>query len=163
MRGTTVPGSGMVAGYTHRSRGPPVDVAPLLALAAGAVAVAAAARRLGWQAPLLLVLVGFGVSFVPGVPQFAIDGDLLLAVVLPPLLYSASLEVSYADLRALLRPIVQLGVGLVVVTAVVVALVAHAVVPGLSLPAALVLGAVVAPRTRCRPRPSGGSSACPGR
>lgn len=145
MRGTTVPGSGMVAGYTHRSRGPPVDVAPLLALAAGAVAVAAAARRLGWQAPLLLVLVGFGVSFVPGVPQFAIDGDLLLAVVLPPLLYSASLEVSYADLRALLRPIVQLGVGLVVVTAVVVALVAHAVVPGLSLPAALVLGAVVAP------------------
>jgi len=145
VRGTTVPGSGMVAGYTHRSRGPPVDVAPLLALAAGAVAVAAAARRLGWQAPLLLVLVGFGVSFVPGVPEFAIDGDLLLAVVLPPLLYSASLEVSYADLRALLRPIVQLGVGLVVVTAVVVALVAHAVVPGLSLPAALVLGAVVAP------------------
>ncbi|SFC91345.1 Na+/H+ antiporter [Klenkia taihuensis] len=122
-----------------------MDVAPLLALAAGAVAVAAAARRLGWQAPLLLVLVGFAVSFVPGVPEFAIDGDLLLAVVLPPLLYSAALEVSYADLRALLRPIVQLGVGLVVVTAVVVALVAHAVVPGLSLPAALVLGAVVAP------------------
>jgi Na+/H+ antiporter len=122
-----------------------VDVAPLLALAVGAVAVTAVARRLGWQAPLLLVLVGFAASFVPGVPEFSIDGDLLLAVVLPPLLYSAALEVSYADFRALLRPIVQLGVGLVVVTAVVVALVAHAVVPGLSLPAALVLGAVVAP------------------
>ena len=122
-----------------------MDVAPLLALAFGAVAVTAVARRLGWQAPLLLVLVGFGASFVPGVPEFSIDGDLLLAVVLPPLLYSAALEVSYADFRALLRPIVQLGVGLVVVTAVVVALVAHAVVPGLSLPAALVLGAVVAP------------------
>jgi CPA1 family monovalent cation:H+ antiporter len=122
-----------------------VDVAPLLALALGAVAVTAVARKLGRPAPLLLVLVGFVASFVPGVPAFTIDGDLLLAVVLPPLLYSASLEVSYADFRALLRPIVQLGVGLVVVTTVVVALVAHAVVPGLSLPAALVLGAVVAP------------------
>lgn len=122
-----------------------MDVAPLLALAVGAVGVTAVARKLGRPAPLLLVLVGFAASFVPGVPQFTIDGDLLLAVVLPPLLYSASLEVSYADFRALLRPIVQLGVGLVVVTTVVVALVAHAVVPGLSLPAALVLGAVVAP------------------
>ncbi len=84
-------------------------------------------------------------------------------MVLPPLLYSASLEVSYADLRALLRPIVQLGVGLVVVTAVVVALVAHAVVPGLSLPAALVLVRWSPRRTRCPPRRSGGSSACPGR
>ncbi|KQS68557.1 Na+/H+ antiporter [Modestobacter sp. Leaf380] len=122
-----------------------MEGAQLLALAVGAIAVAAAARRLGWQAPLLLVLVGFVASYVPGVPEFAIDGDLLLAVVLPPLLYSAALEVSYADFRALLRPIVQLGVVLVVVTAVVVALVAHWVVPGLPLPAALVLGAVVAP------------------
>jgi CPA1 family monovalent cation:H+ antiporter len=122
-----------------------VEGPALLALAVGAVTVAAVARRFGWQTPLLLVLVGFVVSFVPGVPEFAIDGDLLLAVVLPPLLYSAALEVSYADFRALLRPIVQLGVVLVVVTAVVVALVAHWVVPGLPLPAALVLGAVVAP------------------
>jgi len=117
----------------------------LLGLALGAIAVAAVARRLGWQSPLLLVLVGFVASFVPGVPQFEIDGDLLLAVVLPPLLYSASLDVSYTDFRTLLRPIVLLGVGLVVLTAVVVAVVAWWVVPGLPLTAALVLGAVVAP------------------
>ena len=119
--------------------------AELLVLVLAAVAVTAVARRLGWQAPLLLVVIGFGVSFVPGVPEFAIDGELLLAVVLPPLLYSAALGVSYAGFRSLLHPIVQLGVVLVLVTAVVVALVARVVVPGLPTPVALVLGAIVAP------------------
>jgi Na+/H+ antiporter len=122
-----------------------VDGAELLLLALGAVAVAAVARRLGWQAPLLLVVVGFAVSFLPGVPEAEIDGELLLAVVLPPLLYSSALGVSYVGFRALLHPIVQLGVVLVLVTAVAVALVARVVVPGLPTPVALVLGAIVAP------------------
>jgi NhaP-type Na+/H+ or K+/H+ antiporter len=119
--------------------------AELLGLALAAVAVTALARRLGWQAPLLLVVVGLAASFVPGIPEFAIDGELLLALVLPPLLYSAALGVSYAGFRALLHPIVQLGVVLVFVTAVVVALLARLVVPGLPMPVALVLGAIVAP------------------
>jgi len=122
-----------------------MHAAELLVLALGAVAVTAVARRLGWQAPLVLVVVGFGVSFVPGVPEVEIDGELLLAVVLPPLLYSSALNVSYVGFRALLHPIVQLGVGLVFVTAIVVALVARVVVPGLPMPVALVLGAIVAP------------------
>ena len=117
----------------------------LLVLALGAVTVASVARRLGWQAPLLLVVVGFGVSFLPGVPEVEIDGELLLAVVLPPLLYSSALGVSYVGFRALLHPIVQLGVVLVFVTAIVVALVVRLVVPGIPMPVALVLGAIVAP------------------
>jgi monovalent cation/hydrogen antiporter len=119
--------------------------AQLLALVLAAVAVTAVARRLGWQAPLLLVVIGLGVSFLPGVPEVHIDGELLLAVVLPPLLYSSALGVSYAGFRSLLHPIVQLGVVLVLVTAVVVALLARLVVPGLPMPVALVLGAIVAP------------------
>ncbi|MCZ2830092.1 Na+/H+ antiporter [Modestobacter sp. VKM Ac-2986] len=119
--------------------------AELLGLALAAVAVTAVARRLGWQAPLLLVVVGLAASAVPGMPDFAIDGELLLALVLPPLLYSSALGVSYAGFRALLHPIVQLGVVLVLVTAVVVALLARLVVPGLPMPVALVLGAIVAP------------------
>ncbi|WP_369132596.1 Na+/H+ antiporter [Modestobacter sp. I12A-02662] len=122
-----------------------MDGAELLLLALGAVAVTAVARRLGWQAPLVLVVVGFAVSFLPGVPEVEIDGELLLAVVLPPLLYSSALGVSYVGFRALLHPIVQLGVVLVLVTAVTVALVARVVVPGLPTPVALVLGAIVAP------------------
>jgi CPA1 family monovalent cation:H+ antiporter len=122
-----------------------MDAAQLLLLAFGAVGVAAVARRLGWQAPLLLVVVGFGVSLLPGVPEADIDGKLLLAAVLPPLLYSSALGVSYVGFRALFHPIVQLGVGLVFVTAIAVALVARVVVPGLPTPVALLLGAIVAP------------------
>ena len=122
-----------------------MHAAELLLLALGAVAVAAVARRMGWQAPLLLVVVGFGVSFVPGVPELEIDGELLLATVLPPLLYSSALGVSYVGFRALFHPIVQLGVVLVFVTAIAVALVARLVVPGLPMPVALLLGAIVAP------------------
>src|SRR3954468_20077150 len=84
-----------------------MDAAQLLLLAFGAVGVAAVARRLGWQAPLLLVVVGFVVSLLPGVPEAQIDGDLLLAALLPPLLYSAALGVSYVGFRALFHPIVQ--------------------------------------------------------
>jgi CPA1 family monovalent cation:H+ antiporter len=122
-----------------------MDAAGLLLLALGAVGVAAVARRLGWQAPLLLVVVGFGVSLLPGVPELDIDGELLLAAVLPPLLYSSALGVSYVGFRALFHPIVQLGVVLVFVTAIAVALVARIVVPDLPMPVALVLGAIVAP------------------
>jgi Na+/H+ antiporter len=122
-----------------------MNAAELLLLALGAVGVAAVARRMGWQAPLVLVVVGFGVSFLPGVPELEIDGHLLLAAVLPPLLYSSALSVSYVGFRALFHPIVQLGVGMVFVTAIVVALVARVVVPGLPMPVALVLGAIVAP------------------
>jgi CPA1 family monovalent cation:H+ antiporter len=122
-----------------------MDAAQLLLLAFGAVGVAAVARRLGWQAPLVLVVVGFAVSFVPGVPEADIDGELLLAVVLPPLLYSSALGVSYVGFRALFHPIVQLGVVLVFVSAIAVALVARVVVPGLPMPVALLLGAIVAP------------------
>jgi CPA1 family monovalent cation:H+ antiporter len=78
-------------------------------------------------------------------PEVEIDGELLLAVVLPPLLYSSALGVSYVGFRALFHPIVQLGVGLVFVTAITVALVARLVVPDLPMPVALVLGAIVAP------------------
>src|SRR3954464_2461023 len=97
-----------------------MDAAELLLLALGAVGVAAVARRLGWQAPLVLVVGGLGAVSLRGVPEAEIEGELLLAVVLPPLLYSSALSVSYVGFRALFHPIVQLGVVLVFVTAIAV-------------------------------------------
>src|SRR5437763_16407051 len=90
-------------------------------------------------------LDGCGVSLVPGMPVVTIAPDLVLAVVLPPLVYSAALESSYLSIRANLRPIAFLSVGLVLFTAAVVGAVTYAVIPGLPLTAALLLGAVVAP------------------
>ncbi len=114
-------------------------------LVAGAVAVTAACRRRGWPAPLVLVAVAIAVSFLPGVPRYEIDSEVLLDFVLPPLLYSAALSSSYRDFRSSLSSITRLGVGLVLVSAVVVALVFWWAEPSVPFAAALVLGAVVAP------------------
>jgi hypothetical protein len=117
----------------------------LLALVVGALAVTWVCRRLDVPAPLVLVVVGIAASFIPGVETVQFDPNIVLFVVLTPLLYSSALESSFLGIRQNLRPIGLLAVGLPVFTAVAVGLVAWQVVPGLSLAAALVLGAVVAP------------------
>ncbi|WP_436955104.1 Na+/H+ antiporter [Streptomyces sp. SudanB182_2057] len=122
-----------------------MDVMPLLLLVAGSAAVAAAARRTPVPAPLLLVAVGLAVSYLPGVPSYTLDPHVVLPLLLPPLLYTSASDSSYLDLRAQLRPVALLSVGYVLFATVVVGWAAYAIVPGLPLPAALVLGAVVAP------------------
>lgn len=111
----------------------------------GAVAVAAVARWRGWPAPLLVTVVALAASFLPFVPDIAIDGHVLLNLVLPPLLFSAALDVSFVSFARAMPQIRRLGVGLVVVTTVVVGLVAWWLLPELTLPGALLLGAIVAP------------------
>ncbi|MFI2753525.1 Na+/H+ antiporter [Cellulomonas sp. P22] len=117
----------------------------ILVLVAGAALLTALCRQRGWPAPLVLVAAGLVVSFVPGVPRFVVHPELILELVLPPLLFSAALTSSYQDFRRSLNSITRLGVGLVLVSALAVALVAWLLVPDLPFAAALVLGAVVAP------------------
>ncbi|MBV2353202.1 Na+/H+ antiporter [Streptomyces sp. J2-1] len=122
-----------------------MDVMPLLLLVAGSAAVAAAARRGPVPAPLLLVAVGLAVSYVPGVPDYTLDPEVVLPLLLPPLLYTSASDSSYLGLRAQVRPVALLSVGYVLFATFVVGWVAYRLVPGLPLTAALVLGAVVAP------------------
>ncbi|MFD9096351.1 Na+/H+ antiporter [Streptomyces collinus] len=122
-----------------------MDVMPLLLLVAGSAAVAAAARRGPVPAPLLLVGVGLAVSYVPGVPDYELDPEVVLPLLLPPLLYTSATDSSYLDLRAQLRPVALLSVGYVLFATVVVGWAAYVLIPGMPLTAALVLGAVVAP------------------
>ncbi|MGW1162312.1 Na+/H+ antiporter [Streptomyces sp. NPDC002513] len=122
-----------------------MNVVPLLLLVAGSAAVAGCARRTPVPAPLLLVAVGLAVSSVPGVPQYTLDPDIVLPLVLPPLLVTAASESSYLDLRAQLRPVALLSVGYVLFATLAVGWAAYLIVPDLPLTAALVLGAVIAP------------------
>ena len=117
----------------------------LIALVLGSLAVTALCRRYGLPAPLVLVVAGLLASLAPGVVEVTFDPNVVMLLVLTPLLYSAGLGSSYAGIRANLRPIGLLAVGLVAFTTVVVGFVAWWVVPGLTLPAGLVLGAIVAP------------------
>src|SRR4051812_42189826 len=103
------------------------------------------ADRLDLPYPILLVLGGLGIGFAPGVPDFRLKPDVVLLIVLPPLLYSAAFFSSLRELRTNIRSISLLAVGLVLATMGAVAMVAHAVVPGLSWEAAFVLGAIVSP------------------
>ena len=117
----------------------------ILALVVAVAVVAAAARRLGLSAPLVLVVVGLLTSFVPGVPDYRVDPEVVLIGFLPPLLYAAALRTSLVDVRANRQAIGLLAVGAVVFTTLTVGAVAWTVVPGLGLAAALALGAVVSP------------------
>ena len=90
-------------------------------------------------------MVGFAVSFIPGVPDYQVDPEFVLAVLLPPLLYAAANEASVIAIRRLIRPILQLAVGMVLITALAVAGVLTLIVPDMPFAAALALGAIVAP------------------
>lgn len=95
--------------------------------------------------PIVLVLGGLAIAFVPGLPTFQLDPEVVFLVFLPPLVFSAGWRTSPRELRTVMRPLALLAVGLVFLTAAVVAVVAHALVPGLDWPEAAVLGAVLAP------------------
>lgn len=101
--------------------------------------------RIGVAAPLLLVVVGIGAGYLPFVPLVEVTPELILLGVLPPLLYAAAVNVPLIDFRRNFKPVVGLSVVLVIISAVVVGFVLHAIVPDIPLPAAIALGAVVSP------------------
>lgn len=109
------------------------------------VVVAAFSERLGVAAPLSLVVVGIGLSFVPGVPRIAVRPEWILAGVLPPLLYSTAITMPAVDFRRNLKAISGLGVLLVVVSTLGAGALAHGLLPGIGWPAAFALGAVISP------------------
>ncbi len=96
-------------------------------------------------APIVLVLGGLAIAFVPGLPTIELDPDAIFLVFLPPLVFAAGWRTSPRELRTVMRPLAMLSVGLVFLTAAVVAVVAHALVPGLGWAEAAVLGAILAP------------------
>ena len=96
-------------------------------------------------APIVLVLGGLAIALTPGLPEVELDPDVVFLVFLPPLVYAAGWRTSPLELRALMRPLALLSVGLVFLTAAAVAVVAHALVPELGWAEAAVLGAVLAP------------------
>jgi CPA1 family monovalent cation:H+ antiporter len=122
-----------------------MDTVELLILLVGSLTVTGFARSWGLPAPLLVTAVALAASFLPGLPPMEIDSELILTVILPPLLYSAALDVSWQSFRGSIKQIRRLGIFLVIVTALVVGVVAYLLIPDMTLPAAILLGAIVAP------------------
>jgi monovalent cation/hydrogen antiporter len=117
----------------------------LVGLLVAIIVLSTIARLVGVPYPIVLVVGGLILGFVPGMPEIELDPDLVLLLFLPPLLYSAAF---FADLRALrndARPILVSSIGLVLFTMCAVAFVAHELVDGMPWAAAFALGAVVSP------------------
>lgn len=103
------------------------------------------ARVLKVPYPIVFVLGGLLLAIIPGIPPVQLPPELVLAIALPPLLYGTGYYADPGALRSDLRPVALLAVGLVLATAAGVAVGLHAVVDGLPWPAAIALGAIVAP------------------
>ena len=117
----------------------------VLGLLVAVAGLALLARRLNVPYPILLVLGGLVLGFVPGLPRVSLAPDVVFLVFLPPLITAAGWYTSVQDLKTNRRPIALLSVGLVLFSTFAVAAVAHAVIPGLGWGPALVLGAIVSP------------------
>jgi Na+/H+ antiporter len=107
-------------------------------------ALAIVAKKVGVPYPVLLVIGGLALGFVPGLPAVELEPEMVFLFFLPPLLYPAALFTSWRDFRANLGPISLLAIGLVLLTTAFVALVAHALA-GLPWAIAFALGAIVSP------------------
>src|SRR5438105_9599043 len=114
----------------------------LLGLVAALVVIA---QKITLPYPVVLVLAGLALSFVPRLPEVKLNPDIVFYFFLPPLIYPAALFTSWRDFRRNLRPILWLAIGLVLFTMVAIAYVAHSLNPALPWAAAFALGAIVSP------------------
>ncbi|WJS91299.1 cation:proton antiporter [Microbacterium testaceum] len=121
---------------------------PLLLVLAGVVVVALATvigPRFNVAGPLVLLAVGAGVSLLPFVAPFSVNPEVILVGVLPPLLYSAAVQLPAIEFRRDFAPIAGLSVVLVVFSSLVLGLFFWAVIPGLGLALSIALGAILSP------------------
>jgi CPA1 family monovalent cation:H+ antiporter len=118
-------------------------VAALIVVGIAIVVLVTIANRINVAYPIVLVLGGMVIGYIPGVPTFQLPPDWVLVVFLPPLLYWESITAPTSVFRSSAFWIFQMAFGLVIVTTVVVAAIAHAVIPGMGWGVAFVLGAIV--------------------
>ncbi len=95
--------------------------------------------------PIVLVLCGVVISLIPNLPVIELKPEVVFLVFLPPLLYGAAWNTSWHEFKSAIRPISLAAIGLVLFTTILVAVVAHAIIPDMSWPVAFLIGAIVSP------------------
>ncbi|TMB55722.1 MAG: Na+/H+ antiporter [Chloroflexi bacterium] len=120
-------------------------VEEVLGLLVAVALLTVAARRLGIPYPILMTLGGVALGLIPGLPRVELAPDIVFTLILPPLLFAAAFFTSPRELAANARPIGLLAIGLVLATTILVAVVVHALAPGVPWAVAFLLGAIVSP------------------
>lgn len=109
------------------------------------IAILAVADKLRLPNPVILVVTGLSIGFIPSLPALTLNPEVVFLLFLPPILYDAASNTSWHDFRSEIRPISILAIALVLFTTTAVALASHFLIPGFSWPLAFVLGAIVSP------------------
>lgn len=115
----------------------------ILLIMAVMVGASGIADKIKLSAPVVLLLVGIGVGFLPSMPAVEINSEIIMLLFLPPLLYDAAFNISFRDFKTNLNTISKLAVGLVFITTVGIAVVARYLIPGMTWPLAFVLGSIL--------------------
>ncbi len=124
----------------------PIEVALILVIGVIIIAtVTALAPKVGVAGPLILTAIGLGVSFIPAVPDIRLDASIILIGILPPLLYGAAVSLPAMEFRRDFGAIGGFSFLLVLVTSVVLGFFFTLVIPGMSLPLGIALGAILSP------------------
>lgn len=109
------------------------------------VGLSALIRKIRLPHPVILVLAGLAIGFIPVLPDLELDPAVVFIIFLPPLLYDAAFRTSWPDFKADIRPISALAVSLVFFTTVAIAVAVHFFIPGFSWPLSFLLGAIISP------------------
>ena len=117
----------------------------IFAFLVATAALALISKRLGIAYPIVFMVAGALLGFVPNLPRIELQPDTIFLIVLPIILFGAAWTTDLVEFKSNFRPIALLTIGLVIFTTVTVAGIAHAVIPGMTWPAAFTLGAIIAP------------------
>ncbi|TDE17628.1 Na+/H+ antiporter [Dyadobacter psychrotolerans] len=109
------------------------------------IGLSAVANRIKIPYPILLVSAGIAIGFIPGMPEIAINPEVVFLLFLPPLLYDAAFNISIKQLRSNLATVATLAIPLVFLTTSAVAVVIHFLIPEMTWPLSFVLGAILSP------------------
>lgn len=112
----------------------------IMALMIGASGIA---EKIKASVPMLLLLVGMAIGFIPAMPKIEINPEIVMLLFLPPLLYDAAFNISFQEFKTNFNTITTLGMGLVFVTTAGIALLVHYLIPGMGWPQSFVLGAIL--------------------
>jgi monovalent cation/hydrogen antiporter len=109
------------------------------------IGLLAVADKFNLPNPVLLVVAGLTIGFIPGIPNIALNPEVVFLIFLPPILYDAASHTSWHDFRSEIKTISTLAIALVILTTVAVAAASYFLIPGFTWPLAFVLGAIVSP------------------
>lgn len=107
------------------------------------IIVSGIADKIKLSVPVLLLVVGIAIGFVPALPKIELNPEIIMLLFLPPILYDAAFNISFKDFKTNFNTISTLAIGLVFLTTVGIATVAHYMIPGMEWPLAFVLGAIL--------------------